>query len=446
MINKLKLNLKEEGVIYFSNIIFQKILTFVTIIFLTNNTIPEIFGQYVYILSLVSVFIIISHFGIPILLIKNISSNKDKFSRHNSLCSSIIFSFFLSFLTQIIIFFIIKIFFKNLINVEILNLVFVYLIFTSIYQIFSSISIGLGLPVKGQWPEIYIKSLFFLLIIIFYKNIDLIFIFKLLIFLTILSVYIILINLIKPLAHYFKNFYYFKFEKKILSSLISLGLASFLSSIITRMDVFMIEYFLDYEQVAIYNIAFQVGLIPLFLAISINAIISPKISEFFFKKKFEQLNLILGSSRLTFLISNIIFLIIYQLIFFELFSIIFPNIYTFSLSYSYFFIYYCIFISLFYFADTALVMTGNQKIVICSYLIAIIINLILNIMLIPIFGVRGALIATIFSLIIYNLVNFFALKIIIKKKTKFQKIINFFLKGLQKEKIKILSIYVKFKK
>ena len=48
-----------------------------------------------YISSLVSVFIIISHFGIPILLIKNISSDKDKSSlRHNSLCSSIIFSFF----------------------------------------------------------------------------------------------------------------------------------------------------------------------------------------------------------------------------------------------------------------------------------------------------------------------------------------------------------------
>ena len=87
MINKLKLNLKEEGVIYFLNIIFQKILAFITIICLTNNTIPEIFGQYVYILSLVSVFIIISHFGIPILLIKNISSDKDKSSRHNSLCS-----------------------------------------------------------------------------------------------------------------------------------------------------------------------------------------------------------------------------------------------------------------------------------------------------------------------------------------------------------------------
>ena len=79
-------------------------------------------------------------------------------------------------------------------------------------------------------------------------------------------------------------------------------------------------------------------------------------------------------------------------------------------------------------------MSGNQKIVICSYLIAIIINFILNIMFIPIFGVRGALIATIFSLIIYNLINFFALKIIIKKKAKFKEIIYFFKKACKKKK------------
>lgn len=182
------------------------------------------------------------------------------------------------------------------------------------------------------------------------------------------------------------------------------------------------------------------------MSISINAIISPKISEFFSKTKYEELNLILGSSRLIFFISNIIFLLFYNLIFLKLFSLIFPETYNFSLSYSYYFILYCVFISLFYFADTVLVMTGNQKIVIYSYILAIIINFILNITLIPIFAVKGALIATIISLISFNLVNFFVLKIIIQKKTKFKKIVFFFLEGLKKEKIKIVSMYANFKK
>jgi len=444
--SKIKLNLKEEGVIYFINILFQKIIAFITLTFLANNIIPEIFGQYIYILSLVSIFILISHFGIPILLVKNISSKKHKVSEHNSLCSSIIFSFLLSFFTQIVIYFFLKLFFKNLIDLEVLNLVFVYLILTSIYQISSSICIGLSFPVKGQWPEIYLKNLFFLFIIIFYKDLNLVLIFKSLIFLTLLSVFIIFISLFNPLKYYFKNFYYFKFEKKVVYSLISLGLASLLSSIITRMDVFMIEYYLDYKHVAIYNIAFQVGLIPLFLAISINAILSPKVSELFAKRHFQKLNVILGSSRLIFFIFNVIFLMFYKLFLLKIFSFIFPELYSLSLTYSYFFIYYCVFISLVYFADTCLVMTGNQKIVIYSYLFAIIFNFILNVLLIPVFGVRGALIGTIISLITFNLINFFALRLIIKKKTRLKKIIFLIIDSLKKEKSKILSTYVNFRK
>lgn len=436
MINNIKFNLRDEGIFYFVNIIIQKILAFITITILTNNVATEIFGQYVYILSLVSIFIIISHLGIPILLVKNISSNKDKTSQHNSLCSSIIFSFFLSTFIQVIIFLYLKIFFKNLIDLEVLNLVFVYLVLTSIYQIFSSISIGLSFPVKGQWPEIYIKNLIFLLTIIFYDNINLVFIFKSLIFLTLVSIFLIFINLIRPLSYYFKNFYYFKTEKKIFLALISLGLASLLSSIITKMDVFMIEYYLGYNQVAIYNIAFQVGFIPLFLAITINAIISPKISEFYSKKNFERVNLILGSSRLIFFIFNIIYLIFYKIFIFKIFSYIFPEIYDVSLSYSYYFIYYCIFISFFYFAETCLVMTGNQKIVIYSYVFVIILNFILNVILIPIYEIKGALIATILSLVFFNFINYLAFKIKIKRKIDFIAIIKSIITSFKKENLK----------
>ena len=40
------------------------------------------------------------------------------------------------------------------------------------------------------------------------------------------------INLINPLSYYFKNFYYFKFEKKMYNALITLGLVSLLKSIV----------------------------------------------------------------------------------------------------------------------------------------------------------------------------------------------------------------------
>lgn len=441
MIRKFKSNLKEEGVIYFANIIFQKILALATITLLTNKIAPEIFGQYIYTLSLVSIFIMISHLGIPILLIRNISSSKYKISKHNSLCSSIVFSLFLSFFIQILIFIHLKVFFNDFISEEILNLVFIYLILTSFYQIFASISVGLSLPVKGIWPEIYLKNLIFFIAVLFYEDLNLIIIFKFLIFLSLISLFIIFVNLINQLSFYFKNFYYFKFEKKIISAIFSLGLASILSSVFTRMDVFMIEYFLDYQQVALYNIAFQIGLIPLFLAISLNVIISPKISEYFSKRSFEKVNIILGSSRLIFFICNIIFLIFYEFLLVKIFALIFPETYDLSLSYSYYFIFYCIFVSLIYFADTSLVMTGNEKIVIYSYIVAIIINFLSNIIFIPIYGIKGALIATILSLIIFNLINFIAFKIIIKKKTSLKIIISSILESLKKNS-KILSTYV----
>ena len=91
-------------------------------------------------------------------------------------------------------------------------------------------------------------------------------------------------------------------------------------------------------------------------------------------------------------------------------------------------------------------MTGNQKIVIYSYLFAIIFNFILNVLLIPVFGVKGALIGTIISLITFNLINFFALRLIIKKKTRLKKIIFWIIDSLKKEKSKFLSKYFNFRK
>ena len=106
-----------------------------------------------------------------------------------------------------------------------------------------------------------------------------------------------------PLKYYFKNFYYFKFEKKVVYSLISLDWFT-LSSIITRMDVFMIEY-TDYKHVAIY-ICLSSRFNSFILAISINAILSPKFQSFC-KKTFQKLNVILGSSRLIFLYLTLFF-------------------------------------------------------------------------------------------------------------------------------------------
>ena len=91
-------------------------------------------------------------------------------------------------------------------------------------------------------------------------------------------------------------------------------------------------------------------------------------------------------------------------------------------------------------------MTGNEKIVIYSYTIVIIINLVANIILIPIYGIKGALIATILSLIIFNLINFVSFKIIINKRTSFKIIINSIIESLKKEKSKILSSYVRPKR
>ena len=81
-------------------------------------------------------------------------------------------------------------------------------------------------------------------------------------------------------------------------------------------------------------------------------------------------------------------------------------------------------------------MTGNEKIVIYSYILAIIINLLSNIVLIPIYGIKGALLATILSLIIFNLINFIAFKVIIKKRTGLKIIIVSILEALKKEKSK----------
>ena len=95
----IKLNLKEEGVITYKYII-SKIIVFITLTFLANNIIPEIFGQYIYILISIHIYFNIS-FWYTYIISKNISSKKHKVSEHNFLCSSIIFSFLRRFLRKL---------------------------------------------------------------------------------------------------------------------------------------------------------------------------------------------------------------------------------------------------------------------------------------------------------------------------------------------------------
>jgi len=203
-----------------------------------------------------------------------------------------------------------------------------------------------------------------------------------------------------------------KLEKISIRQILSVSLPMFLSNslfmVISWTDTIMMGMWRTEEEVGIYNVAVRLSIITSFTLMAINSIAAPKFAEFWGKNDLESLKRIVQqSTKLIFWTSTPI-LILY-LIFPGWFMGLFGKEFkkgTLAL----------IFLTIGQFANAAcgsvgyiLQMTGHQKFVQNIILIAAMLNVILNYLLIPIYGLIGAAIASAISIIFWNVV--FSLKV-----------------------------------
>ena len=191
-------------------------------------------------------------------------------------------------------------------------------------------------------------------------------------------------------------------KKEILSTSYPMMLSSSILLLMAWADTIMIGIFKTEVDVGFYNVALKLAMLASIILGSVNSILAPKISETFNNNKIDEFKvLIKQSTRIIFFISLPILIVLF----------LFPE---FLLS---------LFGQEFVIAKTTLLilligqavnamsgsvglilqMTGKEKVYQNILLIALVFNIMLNLFLIPKFGIEGAAIASSFSFLFWNL-------------------------------------------
>ena len=179
-------------------------------------------------------------------------------------------------------------------------------------------------------------------------------------------------------------------------------------------DILMLSYFKTPKDIGIYSSALKLAAITLIVLASVNSISSPKFAEFFSKKDFKGLkDVVQKSTKLMFFTSAPVLLI------FILFPKTILGIFG-SEFVSGYIVLILLCIARFVNSISGSVghlmqMTNNQNTYQFVIIIAFFINLILNILLIPEFGINGAALSSSIAMIFWNV----TLVIIIKKRLGF---------------------------
>lgn len=171
-------------------------------------------------------------------------------------------------------------------------------------------------------------------------------------------------------------------------------------------DVMMLAHFTDYESVAYYSIAIKLTMLINVVLASVNAVIGPEVAALYTSKHFEKLReKIRQSTQLIFFLTAPIILV------FTLFAAFILSLF----GHEYMVAKYILWVllagqimnSLCGPVGTYLNMTGKERAFQNILLTALVVNIVLNLLLIPSMGMMGAAIATSVSMIFWNAVGIY---------------------------------------
>ena len=198
--------------------------------------------------------------------------------------------------------------------------------------------------------------------------------------------------------------------KPLLFESLPMMLTSSMSYILNWTSILILAYYRPEWEIGVYNIAMKVSLLTGISLFAINSIAAPKFAEMYRKESMEEFkNIITQSTRLIFL-SSFPFLLLF---------LIFPNFFLSLFGDE--FIYgkwALIFLTIGQFINAIsgsvgyiLQMTGNQKIFQYIMISSTIINIILNLILVPKYGINGAAISSLISVSFWNITSIIIIKI-----------------------------------
>ena len=199
-------------------------------------------------------------------------------------------------------------------------------------------------------------------------------------------------NFPKSAAHNFSS-------TEILRASYPMALSAISYSLMQSTDVLFISAYDTFESVAYYSIAVKLATVTALALISVNIVIAPKIASIYNDKNFYQLKLILKkATRMNVVISLPIIIIL--LFFSEYVLSTFGSNYILAKNALWILLIAQFFNSITGPSALYLNMTGRQKKLNVILVISLLINVVLNIILVPDFGMLGAAISTTTSFVI----------------------------------------------
>jgi len=197
--------------------------------------------------------------------------------------------------------------------------------------------------------------------------------------------------------------------KSLLKQSLPLIMVSSMNLLLSYMDIYMLGFFSNSSEVALYSISSKIVLMSSMILVAFNSVIGPKIAYYFSSNNLDKIERLIQKTTLSlFIIGSIIQILI--ILFGKLILSFYGEEYTQAYT-------ALIILSIGQFAVLAtgpvasfLIMTNKQKIHKNSVFISLVINFLLNLILIQKYGLLGAALATTISIIIKNIIEVFYIK------------------------------------
>jgi len=194
----------------------------------------------------------------------------------------------------------------------------------------------------------------------------------------------------------------YKFSyNQIFSRSYPMALSAIAYFIMQSVDIIILTIYEGFDSVAYYSIAVKLATVTALALMSVNIVIAPKIAEIYNTNDFNRLNkLIKDAARIIFIISLPVLLILF--IFSGPALSLFGEGYVFAKQALWFLLAGQFFSALCGPGAIYLNMTGKQKKLNNILISGLIVNVVLNLVLIPIYGIEGAATATLISMVFWN--------------------------------------------
>ena len=415
------------------------VLAYVFRIILARSLTLEEYGLFYAVFSFVSFFLFFRGFGTQTALVKFISQYRIK-KEYNKVKTAIFSVFTIQMISSlvmgVILFllapFLAENYFRNESAILIMRLFVVYIFLSVIFKILRNIFSGFQKfkLFSLMEPIRMLTTIIFLIIFLIYgKGV----------FSPILSLIIgwsFVILLFLPFLTKMFDFSKYKISKvkimtgKILWFGLPLMFVGVSSKVISNIDTLILTYFSTLEQVGIYNVILPSSLIFLFIGNSLSTIFLPLSSSLWTKGMKEKLAYNLAKSykyTLLFTVPIILATLIYANLFLDLF---FGEAFVEGTAAFRVLLVGVLFYTLAVINNSVLSGIGKPRLVMKILLSASLINLVLNMILIPLFGIMGAAFSTSISYIFVLSLNYGILKKTMNLDLKFKFLSNLIIGSL----------------